>query len=80
VLQPEESRLWEFFAAYHNIIRLIGVYTALSGMKRCTNYVIRDPVRFTQFFKFYSATQAHYAKVDWAKRRELKGLEAKACP
>ena len=76
-MQPADARSWEFYAAYHNLIRLIGVYTAPSGMKRCSNWAVRDPARFTRFSKIHSAMQEHYAKVDWAKRQELKELETK---
>jgi hypothetical protein len=42
--------------------------------------LVRDPARFTRFSKLYAAMQEHYAKVDWAKRQEVKELEAKAFP
>jgi hypothetical protein len=77
---PESERSWEFYAASHNLIRLIGVYTAPAGMKRCSNWAVRDPVRFTRFSKIYSATQEHYARVDYAKRKELQEQEAKMFP
>jgi hypothetical protein len=76
-LQPEDARSWEFFAAAHNLIRLVGVYTAPSGMKRCANFAVRDSARFTRFFKLYNAMQEYYAKVEFAKRRELQEQEAK---
>ena len=61
---PESERSWEFFVASHNLIRLISVYTAPSGMKRCSNWAVRDSVRFTRFSKMHSAMQEHYATID----------------
>ena len=75
---PPEERSWEFFAAVHGLITLVGIYTAPSGMKRCTNFLVRDPFRFTRFSKLYAAMQEHYAKVDYAKRKEVQELAAKA--
>ena len=77
---PEAECSWEFFAAVHGLITLVDVYTAPSGMKRCKDYLVRDPARFSRFSKMYAAMQEHYAKVDWAKRQELKELEAKTFP
>lgn len=38
------------------------------------NWSVRDPARFTRFSRLYAAMQDHYAKVDWAQRRELQEL------
>jgi hypothetical protein len=47
---------------------------------RCKSYTIRDPEKFAHLSKLYSTMMDHYAKVDYAKRRELQDLEAKAFP
>jgi hypothetical protein len=44
-------------------------------MKRCSNWSVRDPARFTRFSKLYAAMQEYYSKVDWAKRKEVQELE-----
>lgn len=71
---PLEERSWEFFAAVHGLITLVGVYTAPSGMKRCSHWSVREPAGFTRFSKLYAALQEHYAKVDYAKRKEVQEL------
>ena len=75
-----EETGWEFYAAHLGLIRLQGVYLAPSGFKRCLNWSVVMPTSFMRFSKLYSAMQEHYAKVDYAKRKEVEELAANAFP
>ena len=77
---PPEERSMEFYAAVHGMITLHGIFLAPSGLKRCRSYSVNDPDRFTKFSRQYAAMQEYYAKVDYAKRKEIEELAAKAFP
>jgi hypothetical protein len=78
--KPAGQQTWEVFMNDMGCITLIDPYIAPSGYTRCKSYAIRNPEKFHYLSKLYSAMMDYYAKVDYANRKELQELEAKAFP